>query len=180
MRSSLLLLVLLLSGLAYADNALQTPTMAISEQGVGPLNKNTPFDQRAVQKIFPMLKVTRSVSSTEGEEFSILKVSDDKGLLFTINPDGDSKGIFSVLFEKNRIPNRLGNIVGDRYKRIYQGHAGECSLGEEEYAGTVICLAPGSKHVYYLFNGTWDGSDFEMPPAGILGAWTISAILWKP
>jgi hypothetical protein len=46
-------------------------------------------------------------------------------------------------------------------------------------SGTVSCPAPGSKHVHYLFEGTWDGPDGKLPPREILRGWTLRAIFWK-
>lgn len=154
-------------------------SIAISETGVGPINQNTPFELKAVQNLLPRFNVTSGVDYTEGEEFPILKVSDRQGLLLTINP-GDEKSIFSVVAKSNRVKNELGVRIGDSYAKVYGNQLGSCSPGTEEFSATVFCMAPGSKHVIYLFVGKWDGPDGQMPPIDVLRSWKVKAIFWQP
>jgi hypothetical protein len=178
------LLVLLFAstsiGLAMADNPSTNTPVTISEAGVGPLNGNTPFNRKEVQKLLPSLKVKTNTSMTEGEEFPILEVSDKQGLLLTINPDGDAKRIYSIVAKSDRVVNSLGHKIGQTYKAVYGGRAAECEAGMEEQSGTVFCIAPNSKHVSYQFGSEHDGVDGEVPPLKFLNKWKIRAVIWHP
>lgn len=178
MRTALFMAAIIFASVAGAGNAPETHAITVSDRGVGPINKDTPFDRKAIQKLLPDLKVKKGVSSTEGEEFPILLVSDSKGLLFTINPAGE-KRIFSVVLEKDRVTNELGHKTGQSYKQVFQGKPGKCYAGMEEYSGTVLCDATNSEHVKYLFEGKWDGFDGQVPPQKVLSGWKITRIVWK-
>lgn len=168
-------------GLVMADNPPTNTPITISETGVGPINSSTPFNRKEVQKLLPSLKVKRSTSSTEGEEFPILEISDKQGLLFTINPDGDAKRIYSIVTESGRVMNSLGHKLGQTYKTVYGGKAAQCAAGEEERSGTVFCQAPNSKHIgYQFYTDGDDGVDGEVPPLKVLNKWKIKAIFWQP
>ncbi len=156
MRYLLVILATVYAGSAFAGNVPLNGAITLSEAGVGPINGKTPFSQQSVQKLLPNLKVSRGISTTEGEDFPILKVSDKNGLLFTINPDSDGKRIYSIVFEKDRVANSLGHRTGQTYKEVYGGRSAECIPGEEERSGTVFCLDPDSKHIGYQF-ATKDG-----------------------
>ncbi|HEY8099585.1 MAG TPA: DUF1131 family protein [Burkholderiaceae bacterium] len=178
MRNIFFVLVVIYADFAFAENAATPPVITVSDAGVGPINAKTPFNQKAIQKLLPTLNVTKSVGSSEGEEFPVLEVSDKNGLLFTIN--SSEKKIFSVVFEKDRVTNELGHKIGERYEKVYKNGSGKCTAGLGEYSGSVFCSAPGSKHINYVFDGQWNGSESEVPPLKILNGWTISAIFWKP
>jgi Protein of unknown function (DUF1131) len=174
------LLFLVFSDKLFAEEKSAQDSIAITEDGVGPINASTPFDLKTVQKLMPGLKVKRGTSFTEGEEFPILKVSDLKVVLFTIIPDDNGRKIFSIVTKSNRVKNSFGVKIGDMHVGVFGDKAGDCSPGMEEYAGTVSCLAPRSKHVHYIFVGKWDGSDNEIPPQEVFKSWTVSEIFWKP
>lgn len=178
MRTALFMLAIAFASAANARNDPEQ-AMTVSERGVGPINKNTPFDRKAIQKLLPHLEVKEGVSSTEDEEFPVLLVSDGKGLLFTIIPAGKKK-IFSVVLENDRVSNELGHKMGQSYKQVFQGKPGQCYAGLEEYSGTVLCGAPNSEHLNYLFEGEWNGPDGQVPPQKILNGWKISSVVWKP
>lgn len=167
-------------GFALAANSSMSIPVTLSEAGVGPINGSTPFNRKEVQKLLPNLKVKRSTSMTEGEEFPILEVSDKQGPLFTINPDSEAKRIYSIMIENDRVVNRLGHKLGQTYKAVYGGRAAECAAGAEESSGTVFCQAPNSKHITYQFYTDGDGVEVEVPPLKILNKWKIKAVFWQP
>lgn len=177
-----------LGGLAgCGDKAVSTSTTdkqtlaTLSVDGVGPLNAQTPFNLHRITAAFPGLNVTQQVNFTEGEQYPVILVSKDLRPLLSLNPDAKHEKLFSVLVHDNLIGNQLGHGLGTRYADIYAyGQAAKCNPGVEEYSGKVLCYAPGTGNILYLFSGSWNGPDGTMPPPEVLADWHLEALVWKP
>lgn len=50
----------------------------------------------------------------------------------------------------------------------------------EDLAGKVLCRAPNTGNILYLFSGTWDGTNNNLPPLPVLANWQIESFIWKP
>jgi hypothetical protein len=75
----------------------------------------------------------------------------------------------------------MGPPVGSRFEVAYaNGDYAHCEPGVEELSGAVLCPAPSSANVVYLFSGTWDGPDGVLPPRSLVRNWTLSQISWSP
>lgn len=179
--------VVLLSVTACDDqaNTVVQPTVKpiemLSVDGIGPINGNTPFNLHDITMAFQGLNVAQRTNYAEGREYPVITVSQDLKPLLTINPDAKQEKIFSVMVSDNLIGNGLGHALGSRFNEVYAyGATEECRAGAEELSGKVLCYAPKTGNVLYLFGGTWTGPDGSVPPKDVLANWQMEAMIWKP
>jgi hypothetical protein len=155
--------------------------MALGEEGIGPITARTPFQVAALRRLLPEYSVARSRSGSEGEEFPVITVSRSGETLLVINPDGTGGDIASVVVTAKGIKTRSGVTVGSGFTEALAGQTPKrCVAGEEEMSGSVICPAPKSRHITYVFRGEYDGPDGQLPPLPVLRSWRISQLVWRP
>ncbi|MDQ5770469.1 DUF1131 family protein [Thiothrix subterranea] len=179
--------VALLSVTACDDqaNTVVQPTVKpiemLSVDGIGPINGNTPFNLHDITMAFQGLNVAQRTNYAEGQEYPTITVSQDLKPLLSINPDAKHEKVFSVMVHDNLIGNGLGHALGSRFNEVYAyGATEECRAGAEELSGKVLCYAPKTGNVLYLFGGTWNGPDGSVPPKDVLANWQMEAMIWKP
>lgn len=181
-------LALLLSGCSgdvATEHAIaadkQEPLFILSVDGVGPLNADIPFNLISIGDAFQDFNVAQETHFREGEQYPVITVKKKIKPMLSINPDHQRQRIFSVVVHDNLIGNRLGHGIGDSYKMIYTyGQTEECAPGIEEWSGKVMCYAPKTRNILYLFVGDWDGPDGEVPAPDVMADWALEAIVWKP
>jgi hypothetical protein len=153
----------------------------LSSDGVGPINASTPFNMHQVTLAFQDYSVTEYTQFTKNNSSPVIRVSEDGKPILLINPDSSNKKIFSIFILSNKIGNALGHEVGSLYNTIYTYQETEpCIAGSEEFAGKVLCMAPKTENILYVFSGSWDGPKDETPPTAILAEWKLDSIVWKP
>ena len=179
--------VALLSVTACDDqaNTVVQPTVKpieiLSVDGIGPINGNTPFNLHDITMAFQGLNVAQRTNYAEGHEYPIITVNQGLKPLLSINPDAKHEKVFSVMVHDNLIGNGLGHALGSRFNEVYAyGATEECRAGAEELSGKVLCYAPKTGNVLYLFGGTWNGPDGSVPPKDVLANWQMEAMIWKP
>lgn len=163
-----------------ADNS---SGLVLSVAGVGPINRDIPFNLKQINLAFREydLSVEEFKTFAEGDAYPVIRVSDQADLLMVINPDVSRQKIFSVMITDNRVGNVFGHKIGQKFGDIYRyGQVEECAAGAEELAGKVLCYAPTSNNILYLFKGEWDGPNGKVPPNYVLSEWGLDAIIWKP
>jgi hypothetical protein len=159
------------------------PLFMLSTAGVGPVNADTPFNLRKITAAFEtyQLSVEQLKTFSEGEAYPVMRISDKGKVLMLINPDVKQNKVFSVMVKDNRIGNTLNHNIGQKYGDIYRyGQIEECAPGVEELSGKVLCYAPKTGNILYLFSGEWDGPDDQTPPAYVLSEWALEGMIWKP
>jgi hypothetical protein len=157
------------------------PLEMLSADGIGPINAQTPFNLHDITMAFQGLNVTQNSNFNSGKEYPTINVAKDIKTLLIINPDVKHEKIFSVMVKDNLIGNRLGHSIGTRYADIYAyDKTEECAPGTEELAGKVLCYAPKTGNILYLFSGQWNGDKNKVPPKETLANWTLEAMIWKP
>ncbi len=186
-----LFIVLVIGAFAYSQTVptskqkiQKKPKIVISDKGVGPINEKTLFEQAEIQKLFPGLVVKVGEGGFEDVGFPVINVLDKDQTLITINPvsgNDDDKRIYSVVVKSNLVKNSLGAKIGSTYAQIYKsGISSNCKPGMEQDSGTIIDQDTNSKHVRYVFEGEWNGSDGSIPPFEVLKTWKITEIIWNP
>lgn len=167
-------------GSANAADQPETLFM-LSADGVGPLNADTPFNLRRIGEAFQDYNVAEETRFLNGSKYPLITVKQQAEPLLSINPDHQQKDVFSIVVHNNRIGNRLGHQVGDRFDEIYSyGKTEECGPGIEEWVGKVMCYAPRNKNILYLFEGKEDEAANVVPPPEVMAEWVLGAIVWKP
>jgi len=153
--------------------------LTLSAEGIGAITPNSAFNMHDITLAFPNYSVVEELNYHLGSPYPVIRVSKGVKTIMTINPDQSQKKIFSVIIEDNLVNNELGHPLGTDYSKIYSyGQNEECQLGAEDMAAKVLCYAPGTPNILYVFNGKGGGN--TMPPADVLQSWSLESIIWRP
>ncbi len=153
----------------------------LSSDGIGPINTSTPFNMHKITVAFPDYSVVEQRQYQKGAASPIIRVSERGIPLMVIYPDTQLENIFSVVIKDNRIGNSLGHNLSSSYSMIYSYETREpCTAGIEELKGKVLCLAPNSPNILYVFSGQWSGPTGQIPPIEVLADWSLESIVWRP
>ncbi len=168
------------------DKKVVVPTDVVSDivlsaDGVGPLNATTSFNMHQMTVAFSEYSVEEVVNFQHSAPYPVIRISKGGNTLITVNPDSSRQNIYSIVVEDNKVKNSLGHHLGSVYSEVYTyGQTEKCQSGIEELSGKVLCYAPKTPNILYVFNGKWDGEDGQMPPAELLQDWILESIVWRP
>ncbi len=193
-KSALLIIMLSLFftiGLTACDNddpqknTITTPedkSIILSADGIGPINATTSFNMHQMTLAFSEYSVVEEVNFLEGNPFPAIRISEGVKTIMNIIPDAAQKNIFSVIIEDNIIQNSLGHHLGTLYNKVYTyGQDEQCQAGSADMSGKVLCYAPNTPNILYVFNGKWDNpATGRVPPADVLQGWALESIIWRP
>lgn len=155
--------------------------IVLSADGVGPLNATTSFNMHQMTVAFSDYSVEEMVNFQQSAPYPVVRISDNGNVLLTVNPDSSRQNIYSIVIEDNKVKNSLGHHLGSVYGDVYTyGQTEKCQSGTEELSGKVLCYAPKTPNILYVFNGKWDGEDGQMPPKELLQDWILESIVWRP
>jgi len=164
-----------------AEAAETKPLFILSADGVGPLNGDTPFNFVRIGEAFQNYNVAQETHFLKGEKFPVITVKQRVTPLLSINPDYREEGVFSIVVHNNLIGNGLGHQIGDKFNEIYSyGNTEECGPGMDEWVGKVMCYAPQTRNVLYLFSGNQQMEDNKVPSPDVMMDWALESIVWKP
>jgi len=161
--------------------AEEDKTIVLSAGGIGPINATTSFNMHQMTLAFNDFNVVEELNYHSGSPFPVIRISEGVKTVMTIIPDGSQQNIFSIIVEDNLIVNSLGHHLGTSYSEVYTyGQNEECQAGADDMSGKVICYAPKTPNILYVFNGKWDGELGKVPTADILQGWGLESIIWRP
>lgn len=164
-----------------SSNTQKNNSIVLSADGVGPINATTSFNMHQLTLAFNDYNVVEEASFQDGILFPVIRVSEGVKTVITVIPDTSRKNIYSVIIEDNIITNNLGHHLGLPYNKIYPyGQTEKCQLGSDDMAGKVLCYAPNTPNILYVFNGTSNDDSATMPSADILQGWGLESIIWRP
>jgi hypothetical protein len=168
------------SGLFLACGAPESFT--VTDQGVGPINALTPFDKIELEKILKDYLIVEGNSSARGATSPIFRVSDEEiGELFVLYPNADNTSVSLIVITSPSIHDTSGVSVGTTYDTIFGDQlVADAYPGIQHYTGHVLCHAPGSANITYVFQGDWTGPDGIIPPLNVLQSWTLKEISCQP
>lgn len=157
-------------------------SIILSVDGIGPINATTSFNMHQMTLAFSDYSVVEEVNYLQGKPFPAIRVSEGVKTIMNIIPDASHKNIYSVIIEDNVIKNSLGHHLGTPYRDVYPyGQNEQCQVGSADMSGKVLCYAPKTPNILYVFNGKWrNSSQGTMPPADILQGWALESIIWRP
>ncbi len=161
--------------------AEEDKTIVLSANGVGPINASTSFNMHQMTLAFSDYNVVEELNYQSGSPYPIIRISEGIKTIMTIIPDGSQKNIFSIIVEDNLIINSLGHRLGTSYSEVYTyGQNEECQAGVDDMSGKVICYAPKSPNILYVFNGSSVGEVGVVPAVDVLQDWGLESIIWRP
>lgn len=189
-----LLIVMLLGGMlreTYADDrgvVNRNRELAISDQGVGPIQKGTKYDLSLLKKLLPGYVLTTNHHVYEGGEAAPehIEVRLVNQLLMEIDQDvlAADRPIVSVSVFSAMVRNSLGDAIGKTFGNIYgEKVPANCYVGGGgKDIATVVCKPlRESKNLIYTFDGAWPPGEesFDMlPPYPYLSGFKLTEITW--
>jgi hypothetical protein len=172
----------LVLAVALALAACNRPlALTVTEEGVGPLTAETPYEYDAIAALLPGWHVTTTFAPIEGEDYHFIAVLSERGPALEIaSRERDAPTIYRITVLEPGIPDMNGVTVGTVYADIYETDAApECLPGVEEHSGNLFCPASGTTRIYYELDGAWDGPDGTVPPRDVIADWKVIAIRWR-
>lgn len=153
--------------------------LEVTENGIGKINKTTPFDAAKVNALLPGFEANSYTAFKHGDPYPILRITRHEKEVMLIIPTKDKTRIASVAVVHADVKMPKGSRLGDPFDKIYSDSS-SCRPADGELSGKVLCQVPDSSHLFYLFSGPQKSSQAIMPALGQLNRWTIDEIIWKP
>lgn len=165
---------------ASTVETVMAPAFMLSEDGVGPLNADTPFNLIRIGDAFQNYNVIEETPLNGGENNRVITVKEQVKPVLTINPDFQQKHIFSVIVHDNLVGNKLGHKLGAKFSEIYTPETLEqCAPGVDDWAGKVMCYAPKHMRILYLFSGASPKVTDKVPTPAEMQDWVLEEFVWK-
>ncbi|WP_045958115.1 RpoE-regulated lipoprotein [Xenorhabdus poinarii] len=155
-------------------------TLRVSDQGMGEINQQTEMTQSAIEKgVMGKYRLRSGMEMQNGNVVSVIQGMEQGEVKLEFHGLVNGKvNRIDVLDEG--VNTVWGTKIGIPFSDLYDKAFGKCQLSHdmtEQFA--VICVAPQSQHVSYVFTGAWDGPEGLMPANDILKHWKIARIIWK-
>lgn len=157
-------------------------SFALSANGdsLGPIGRGTPFDAAALGDLFPGASIVQATRFTEGEPYPVQRIIIAGDTVLDVL-SLDQVAVHSVEVFESPATGALGELLGERYDRIFDGvDETDCRAGMEEESGLALCSAPFSASITLVLSGSFDGPDGLLPPADALASWIVQRVVWRP
>ncbi|OTA17739.1 hypothetical protein Xbed_03251 [Xenorhabdus beddingii] len=155
-------------------------SLSVSDQGVGEINNQTDMTLAAIeQRLKGKYRLRSGMEMQNGKLSSVIQgMKDDQVELAFYGLANGKVNRIDVLDEG--IKTAWGAKIGMPFSELYDKAFGACQRSNDfTMQPTVVCSAPQSQHVSYVFTGIWNGPEGLMPSDDILKNWKISRIIWK-
>jgi len=152
-------------------------SLAVTEQGVGGVNGTTALQQQAINSGLNGRYTLRSgMRMVDGNVVSFWQALDEKQVKMELSGHATVDRI--EVMDKN-ISTESGVKIGTRFSELYSKAFNACQKGSGADSQNVICKAPNSQHISYVFSGDWHGPEGLMPADDTLKNWTLNKIVWQ-
>lgn len=161
---------------AWLGNWFST-RLALSDKGLGDIHADTPLDQQTLSEALGGdYRVRSGMKTANGTIVSFYEALRDGQPAVIVEGEQQKVSRITVLDPTIETSNgvKLGTVFSDLYHRAY----GVCSRGSGDDAEFVVCKAPGSQHLNYLFAGQWHGPQGLIPADDMLKTWKLSKMVW--
>ncbi|MDC9594130.1 RpoE-regulated lipoprotein [Xenorhabdus sp. IM139775] len=154
--------------------------LSVSEQGIGEINQQTDMTQSAIEKgLEGKYRLRSGMEMQNGKLVSVIQGMEDGQVKLEFH--GLVKGkVNRIDVLDDGVKTVWGTKIGTPFSDLYNQAFGKCQRTQDvTVQPAVICTAPQSQHVSYVFTGTWDGPEGLIPSDDVLKGWKISRIVWK-
>ncbi|WP_058912654.1 RpoE-regulated lipoprotein [Entomohabitans teleogrylli] len=152
-------------------------SLAVSEKGVGGLNALTPLESEAIEKgLGSDYRVRSGMRMENGNMVRYFEALRDSKLAVVVEGD---RSVSEITVLDEAIKTDGGVAIGTPFHELYDKAYGACQQGSGDEQMLVVCKAPGSQHIEYLFAGQWRGPEGLMPSDDTLKSWTLNKIVWR-
>lgn len=151
-------------------------SLTVTDQGVGAINGSTPLQENALKEgLNGDYRLRQGMRSEQGSVVSFWQALTDNEVKLTFS---GKTTVSRIEVTDSDIASADGTRIGDAFSESYQKAFGHCQAASGETAPAVLCQAPDSQHVSYLYQGKWAGPQGLIPPDDVLKSWQVSKIIW--
>ena len=148
-------------------------SLTVTEQGVGGITGATPLRESAISAgLNGDYRLRQGMRGEQGGVVTFWQALTDNEVKLTFSGK-DTVSRIDVTDAK--IASADGTRIGDAFSDHYQKAFGHCQAA----AAAVLCQAPNSQHISYLYQGKWAGPEGLIPPDDVLKNWQVSKIIWQ-
>ncbi|WP_413723386.1 RpoE-regulated lipoprotein [Sodalis sp. RH24] len=148
----------------------------VGDTGVGNVTAATPLEHEALDKALNgNYRLRGGMETRSGGIVAFYQALKDDRIKMTFYGPQAGK-VERVEVTDSDIASAWGVKIGTPFSSLYDKAFGACARGAGE--DQVVCAAPQSRHVSYVFSGTWHGPDELMPADDTLKSWRVSKIVW--
>ena len=151
-------------------------SLSVTEQGLGAINGDTPLQESAInQGLNGDYRLRQGMRAEQGGVVSFWQALSDNQVKLTFR---GKESVSRIEVTDADVASADGTRIGDAFSERYQKAFGHCQAAAGETAA-VLCQAPGSQHISYLYQGKWAGPQGLIPPDDVLQKWQVSKIIWQ-
>ena len=151
--------------------------LAITEQGVGSITGATAFQQEAITEgLYGRYTLRRGMRMNDGQVVSFWQARKDDQVAMILSGETTISRI-EVLDPDVATDSDIH--IGTPFSDVYSKAFNVCQKLSGTDKTSIICQAPGSQHIQYVFSGNWHGPENLMPADDTLQSWTVSKIIWQ-
>ncbi|NDL65429.1 RpoE-regulated lipoprotein [Acerihabitans arboris] len=148
----------------------------VGDGGVGNISAATPLEHEALDKALDgKYRLRGGMETRNGGIVAFYQALKDDRVEMTIYGPQAGK-VNRVDVTDKSVASAWGVKIGTPFESLYGKAFGACARGEGD--DRVVCAAPQSGHVSYVFSGAWHGPDELMPSDDTLKTWQVSKIVW--
>lgn len=152
-------------------------SLTVSEQGVGAINGTTPLQEAALNAgLNGDYRLRQGMRSEQGEVVSFWQALTGNEVKLTFS---GKETVSHIEVSDPAITSADGTRIGDAFSERYQKAFGHCQAATGDATSAVLCKAPDSQHISYLYQGKWAGPQGLIPPDDVLKNWQVSKIIWQ-
>jgi len=177
-KKYLLTLTILLAGCSWANSSAD---FYLTDKGIVQLKSlSNKVDQHKLKKLLGQGYVIHNGMHIKDNQLSkVFDVIKDNQLLFSVFTTEKGK-LTAIEIVSPAIETAYKAHIGSKFAQLYEHDFGFCQRGYFTAEATeVICQAPNSKHIKFIFKGEWHGPKELIPSDNILKDWTVTKITWS-
>ncbi|WP_244590115.1 RpoE-regulated lipoprotein [Xenorhabdus innexi] len=154
--------------------------LEVSELGIGGVNKQTDMNLSAIkQGLDNRYRLRSGMEIKNGKLFSVVQGMEAGQVRIELSGQNHGK-VDKIIILDEKVKTIWGTKIGMPFSTVYDKAYGSCHhSGDSTMQQKVICVAPQSRNISYVFTGIWNGSEELMPPDDVLRTWKVSGIIWK-
>lgn len=150
----------------------------VGDGGVGKVTGATPLNQAALESALGgKYRLRGGMETQDGVIVAFYQALTGDQVKMAFYGPANGK-VERVAVTDNAISSEWGVKIGTGFSELYTKAFGACQRGTGDDRDAVVCAAPQSAHVSYVFSGIWHGPDALMPDDDSLKNWRVNKIIW--
>lgn len=153
-------------------------SLTMSDRGLGDITAGAHVDSETIgEALGGQYRVRSGMKTANGGIISFYEALRDNKLAVVIE---EERGLVSKITSLDPEIESMGGVkIGAEFSTLYSKAFGACRRGTGDDADFVVCNAPESAHLFYLFNGQWRGPQGLIPSDDTLKSWKLRKMVWR-